>query len=137
MLLVVVQLAKKKSNTTKKKNNSNKVNNHNVYVLRDKETKTIEYVGRTTNLKYTEERHARNPFRTSLKIDPIATNVSKETARGLEQMWILQCHTLNKNKEFPKNNQINGVASNNPQYNLFWDMALEWESENEHLIPCP
>ena len=103
----------------------------------DKETKTIEYVGRTTNLKYTEERHARNPFRTSLKIDPIATNVSKETARGLEQMWILQCHTLNKNKEFPKNNQINGVASNNPQYNLFWDMALEWESENEHLIPCP
>lgn len=129
--------SKKKSNTTKKKNNSNKVNNHNVYVLRDKETKTIEYVGRTTNLKYTEERHARNPFRTSLKIDPIATNVSKETARGLEQMWILQCHTLNKNKEFPKNNQINGVASNNPQYNLFWDMALEWESENEHLIPCP
>ena len=128
--------SKKKSNTTKKKNNNNSVNNHNVYVLRDQNTKKIEYVGRTKDLKHTEARHARNPFRRDLKIDPIAINVSKETARGLEQMWILQCHTLNRNKEFPRNNQINGVGKH-VQYDYFWDKALEWESENEHLIPCP
>ena len=123
-------------NAEKSKSNPKKgeANNHNVYVLRNGNTRVIEYVGRTQSIEQTEIRHNNNPYRADLWLDRIAENVSEETARGLEQMLIIECRTLNRNKEFPMNNQINGVAFKNHNYSIYWDAALTWASENE--LPC-
>lgn len=123
-------------NAEKSKSNPKKeeANNHNVYVLKNRNTRVIEYVGRTQSIEQTEIRHNNNPYRADLWLDRIAENVSKETARGLEQMLIIECRTLNRNKEFPMNNQINGVAFKNHNYSIYWDAALTWASENE--LPC-
>lgn len=109
---------------------------HNVYILRDKNTKKVEYVGRTKNIKATEYRHDHNPFRTGLKLEKVALNIDKSTARGLEQLLIKECRTLNRNPSFPRNNQIYGVAENNPHYDFYWAKAYIWASQNENLIPC-
>lgn len=105
-------------------------NYHNVYVLRNHQTHKVEYVGRTLDLKATEYRHQNNPFRTNLDFEPVARNISSNTARGLEQALIVECRTLNRNREYPINNQINGVSSRNPRYQLYWDSAMMWRSEN-------
>ena len=47
--------------------------NHNVYVLRDENTKKIEYVGRTINREATKIRHKNNPNRKKLQIHFIDT----------------------------------------------------------------
>lgn len=90
----------------------------------------VEYVGRTQHLEQTEYRHKVNPFRADLVIDYVAINISSNTARGLEQALIMECRTLNRNKEYPRNNQINGVSLMNPKYQLYWDYAMTWRSEN-------
>ncbi len=124
---------KKAVKNTKKKSN-NDVNNHNVYTLYDPLTQKIEYVGRTTDLPATKYRHRQNPYRRHLELDEIAMNVSKDTARGLEQMIIESCRTLNKDTNNPINNQINGVSPRNKKRDLYWDSAVIWSSE--HVVPC-
>ena len=131
---VVNSKTNKKTSKKQTKKNSDETL-HNVYVLRDS-SNNVQYVGRTTNLEATEIRHENNLVRAALQMKPIAIDVSKETARGLEQMLIMNCRTLNRNRSFPINNQINGVSIRNPKYNLYWDSATQWVSENEHLVPC-
>ena len=46
----------------------------------------------------------------------------------------MQCGTLNKNKQFPMNNQIHGVSAKNPNYMIYWNSALTWASEN--IVKC-
>ena len=113
-----------------KKNRNEK--QHNVYVLKNKATGTIEYVGRTTDLDTAKYRHSRNPARSDLKIESVAENISRETARGLEQMLIMQCGI--KNKFNPANNQINGVSPSNKSYSIYWDAATYWV--DNHETPC-
>ena len=103
---------------------------HNVYVLRDPITHMVEYVGRTEDIQATKYRHHNNPFRADLIFDSVAINVSANAARGLEQALIMECRTLKRNKEFTMNNQINGVSIKNPRYQLYWDSAMMWRSEN-------
>ena len=67
-----------------------------------------------------------------MDFEPVALNISDKTARGLEQMLIMQCRTLNRNNR--TNNQINGIYKYNNDYQIFWDAAASWASENE--IPC-
>lgn len=128
---------KAKSKTSQPKNsNPPKSSGHYVYVLRDKQTEKVEYVGRTINLDATEYRHKANPYRENLRLDKIAENVSYEAARGLEQMWILDCGTLKRDPENPINNQINGVSPSNRYYYIYWAAAGGWVSDNESLVPC-
>ena len=104
--------------------------NHNVYVLRDENTKKIEYVGRTINREATKIRHKNNPNRTKLQIHFIAKDVSYETARGLEEFLIIDYYnTLNRNN--PMNNQIHGVSLKNNNRDLYMKLAQTWISENE------
>lgn len=111
-----------------KKNNT--INNNSVYTLND--INGVQYVGRTTQIQQTINRHNSNPARTGLSLNVVGSNLSRTQARGLEQMLIMQCRTLNKNN--PKNNQINGVSPYNPNYSVYWDAAKLWSSEN--LTPC-
>ena len=125
---------KEKTKTKKETPKDNDSNNHNVYFLRDTTTGKVEYVGRTQHRTETEYRHKSNPYRTELEIHFIAKNVSAETARGLEEYYLLKCGTLNKNKQFPMNNQIHGVSAKNPDYIIYWNSALTWASEN--VVKC-
>ena len=128
---------KTKTNTSKKNNKDNDNKNHNVYVLKDTEAspQVIEYVGRTVDLQRTEYRHSQNAARSHLKLQVVARNVDRNTARGLEQMYIIRCKTLKKG--FPTNNQINGVSEKNLiKHPEFWNAATEWVDENNHLSPC-
>lgn len=125
---------KEKTKTKKETPKDNNSNDHNVYFLRDTTTGKVEYVGRTQHRTETEYRHKSNPYRTELEIHFIAKNVSAETARGLEEYYLLKCGTLNKNKQFPMNNQIHGVSAKNPDYIIYWNYALTWASEN--IVKC-
>jgi len=105
-------------------------NNHNVYVLREKGTNKVRYVGRTVDLKGTEYRHNQNPARANLNFDPVARNISKETARGLEELLIIGYYnTLNRND--PMYSQIHGVSLKNPKRDMYMKLAYTWVSENE------
>ena len=105
---------------------------HNVYTLSNKNSGKVEYVGRTKSIENATYRHHNNPARTHLRLDPVATDVSYDTARGLEQMLIIECRTINRSN--PTNNQINSVSLKNLNYSVYWDAAETWKSENE--LPC-
>ncbi len=107
---------------------------HNVYVLRDELTRQVKYVGRTKNIDSAKYRHHKNPSRNKLDFDAVAIDISKETARGLEQALIEKCNTLERNKENPIKNQINGLRANHPKYSIYWAEATTWLSEN--LVSC-
>jgi len=112
---------------------------HNVYVLID-EQRVIQYVGRTKDLGKTRSRHKNNPVRAGLDLHPVARNISYDLARGLEQELILSCGTLLRNRDFPINNQINGVRNyGNFDYakrsRIYWETAQEF-IEGENLLPC-
>lgn len=125
---------KEKTKTKKETPKDNDSNDHNVYFLRVKPTGKVEYVGRTQDITATTYRHKHNDYRKELEIDVVARKVSAETARGLEEYYLLQCGTLNKNKQFPMNNQIHGVSAKNPNYMIYWNSALTWASEN--IVKC-
>lgn len=126
--------SKKSSSKTCKQDNNEKL--HNVYILVDQSTNKIEYVGRTTKIDVTRRRHKANPFRADLKLKEVASNIDKPTARGLEQFLIIACHSLERNKEYPRKNQINGLSQRRNYYNYYMDKAQQWATENDRLIPC-
>ena len=59
--------------------------NNTVYQLVDN-TGQPQYIGRTTNLEARKESHAQNPYRKDLKLEVIASNLTYEESRGLEQI---------------------------------------------------
>ncbi len=73
-----------------------------------------------------------NPARAQLYFNPEAEKVSKETARGLEELLILQCETLKPG--ILQYNQIHGVSLKNPNRTIYMKLAQIWASEN--LIEC-
>lgn len=60
------------------------------------------------------------------------TNLTGQEARGLEQYLIIYFSTLNKNN--PMNNQINGIAWDNPRYRLYMNAAKPYFFENETYV---
>lgn len=81
--------------------------NNTVYRLVDSGGQT-QYVGRTTNVAAREEAHRKNPSRKDLTMEIIAPNLNYFEARGLEQIAMLECHTINTANRM--NNQINGIS---------------------------
>lgn len=121
----------KKDPTKKKKEQEEK---YYVYTLRQRETNKVEYVGRTTSIEQTKYRHKRNPFRSHLEMNREYTGISKMAARGMEQYLIEQCKTKNRNKDFPMNNQINGLRDNHKLYEEYWDAATALL--DDHIVKC-
>lgn len=84
-----------------------------------------------------EEAHAQNPYRKDLRLEVIATNLTYEEARGLEQIAMLECHTLNPGNYM--NNQINGISPFNPRLSYYMDAGRNvairyWENQISNEI---
>ena len=90
----------------------NIVRNNSVYVLKD-DSGTVQYVGRTNNVERRRSAHNSNPARAGLHMEVIASGLSLQEARALEQAGMAYHHTINTANKM--NNQINSVS---PQY---WD----------------
>lgn len=112
---------------TKRKSKRNKSDKDNyIYVLRDKKTKKIEYVGRTVNVSATKIRHQMNEDRENLELKVIEKNLNWYEARVKEQYYIMKFRTLNRG--VGKNNQINGLRRqfwNKPEFAQYLPISLE------------
>ena len=53
--------------------------------------------------------------------EPIASGLTKIEARGLEQIMMLHCHTLNTANDI--SNQINGISPNNKRLEIYMKAA--------------
>ena len=91
-----------------------------VYVLVDND-ENIQYVGRTKDPDAREKAHLKNPYRENLKFHIVGYNLSYLQVRGLEQVLMLYCHTINKMNS--KNNQINGISPNNGHVDEYMNAA--------------
>lgn len=110
--------------------------NNTVYRLVDADGQ-VQYVGRTTNVEARKAAHQRNPNRSSLKFEIIAPGLSYYEARGLEQIAMIEYHTINaKNRT---NNQINGISPSNKLLVIYMEAGrgvaayLENQISNEAL----
>ena len=87
---------KTKSKTNKKSNNSNNNKKHTVYALVDNKN-MAKYIGRTNNPPIRSTQHSLTPSKEGLTMRIIKSNLNYLEARGVEQMTIEYCNTLNKN----------------------------------------
>ena len=104
------------SKTVEKKADRNSKRNNTVYKLVDKNDE-VQYVGRTTSVTARADAHKHNPFRKDLRMEIIAQDLSYNEARGLEQIAMLQCHTINTANRM--NNQINGISPFNKSLGIY------------------
>ena len=140
--IVAVDQLIKVSNDNAKKRKVSEARNQSVYVLLDPKDSTIKYAGRTKYLNQTITRHKNNPARKDLILYPVQSGLTKEEARGVEQLLIERCNTYlpivsqNPNIKNPKAfNQINGVNPKNKDLSKrYKQIAATWLEENE--IPC-
>lgn len=82
--------------------------NHTVYGLQDPSTGRIEYVGRTTDPAKRASAHKSNAARQHLEMVPLATGLNAIETRGVEQIQMLEHHTINTANKM--NNKINGIS---------------------------
>ena len=110
--------------------------NNTVYRLVDADGQ-VQYVGRTTNVEARKAAHQRNPNRSSLKFEIIAPGLSYYEARGLEQIAMIEYHTINAKNRM--NNQINGISPSNKLLVIYMEAGrgvaayLENQISNEAL----
>ena len=105
-------------------NDSNNVRNYTVYALKNPNTGEIKYVGRTKNPVARESAHRSSLFRGHLVFCILEDGLSKYEARGLEQYYMILYHTVNTSN--PMNNQINGIASSNPNRFAYFNATLKY-----------
>ena len=92
---------------------------YSVYFLED-ENGTIQYVGRVKDSGY-RARMAHHYSTRHLTPNSRISGLDYATARGLEEIGMIQCHTLNPGN--PKNNQIHGISSQNKKGGLYMEAA--------------
>ena len=122
---------KKKTSSSPIKIQSNFPRNNTVYTLRDIDG-TVQYVGRTTNPLKRAKAHQANPARAELSFNVEHSSLTRPEARGLEQYLIIYFSTLNKSN--PMNNQINGIAWDNPRYRLYMNEAQKYFFDSETYV---
>ena len=96
---ISTSISKSKTKTkskTKKSNNSNNNKKHTVYALVDNKN-MAKYIGRTNNPPIRSTQHSLTPSKEGLTMRIIKSNLNYLEARGVEQMTIEYCNTLNKN----------------------------------------
>lgn len=91
---------------------------HTVYKLVDSDGYP-QYVGRTTDVDARKNAHKRDPNRSHLNFEVIAPNLNYFEARGLEQIAMMECHTLNTANRM--NNQINGISPFNKRLGIYME----------------
>ena len=97
---------------------------YSVYFLEDTNGR-IQYVGRVKDKGY----HARMRYHESTRgLTPAyrVSGLSYAEARGLEEIGMVECHTLNALN--PQNNQIHGIGPNNKNGGRYMDAAINYLS---------
>jgi hypothetical protein len=95
---------------------------YSVYFLQD-ENGVIKYVGRVTDSGY----DARMRYHASTRgLTPKyrISGLSYAEARGLEEIGMMECHTLNALN--PQNNQIHGISSINKNIDFYLEAACNY-----------
>jgi len=87
----------------------NKSHNHTVYLLKD-DNGNVQYVGRTINPKKRADAYSLNPNRSSLKMEVVASGLTYNEARAVEQSCIFKYGTIDTSNKMK--NQINSIARN-------------------------
>ena len=106
------------SSTTEKK----KQQSYSVYFLED-QGGTIQYVGRVTDRGYDARMNYHYVIRNLTPAHRIS-NLSYAEARGLEEIGMIEHHTLNALN--PVNNQIHGISSRNPNGERYMEAACNY-----------
>ena len=95
---------------------------YSVYFLEDKSGR-IQYVGRVTDHGY-EARMTYHYLTRGLTPAYRISGLSYAEARGLEEIGIIECHTLNTSN--PVNNQIHGISPRNPNGESYLQAACDY-----------
>ena len=111
----IAQAVKTTSNTSPK--------SYTVYALTDSGD-NVQYIGRTSNPSVREAAHGSDPYRMHLDFTVLHSGLDYNTARGLEQAYMLYHHTLNTFNKM--NNQINGISPINPKISIYVDAAKDF-----------
>ena len=86
--------------------------------LVDNDGKT-QYVGRTRNPVVRERQHRADPTKAELQFMPIRSGLTAHEARGLEQISMVQHHTINTANRM--NNQRNGISPRNKMLGVYME----------------
>ena len=105
--------------TAKKKNSSE---TYSVYFLQD-EAGIVRYVGRVKDRGY-DARMAHHKRTRKLEPKLRISGLTYVEARGLEEIGIIECHTLNALN--PKNNQIHGISPRNERIDEYLTAAMDY-----------
>ena len=97
---------------------------YSVYFLEDSSGR-IQYVGRVTDRGY-NARMAHHYATRGLTPAYRIPNLSYAEARGLEEIGMIECHTLNVTN--PKNNQIHGISTRNKNGERYMKAACNYLS---------
>ena len=95
---------------------------YSVYFLADSDG-NIQYVGRVTDKGY-NARMAYHKRTRGLEPAYRISGLNYYEARGLEEIGMIECHTLNDSN--PINNQIHGIGENNPLGGTYMDAAVNY-----------
>jgi len=120
VLVTIVVVAAVNENQKYKTDEKNK--SYEVYKLYDPKTNEVKYVGRTSNRSARESWHA--VTRPGLKYSTIESGLDYNTARGLEQHYMLIYMTLKPG--IKPYNQINGISPFNPNIEAYTFAALKF-----------
>ena len=93
---------------------------YTVYFLQD-DTGTIQYVGRVKDSGF-KRRMAYHEATRDLTVKYAYHGLTYAEARGLEEIGMIECHTINKDN--PANNQIHGISGTNKKAGSYIDAAL-------------
>ncbi len=104
---------------------------YTVYYLAD-ESGTTRYVGRVSDVGYQSRM---NYHRITKGLVPAykVSGLSYATARGLEEIGMVECHTLNPGRF--GNNQIHGISANNSNGAYYMSSAISYlENKAEQTL---
>ncbi len=93
---------------------------YTVYFLQD-DAGTIQYVGRVKDSGF-KKRMAYHEATRGLTVKYAYHGLTYAEARGLEEIGMVECHTINKSN--PENNQIHGISGKNKNAGRYIDAAL-------------
>lgn len=90
---------------------------HTVYQLRNDATGQIDYVGRTVNPKVRENNHKK--MKPGHSFEVIASGLTREEARGIEQIYMVEYNTRSLL------NKINGINPNNIKKEIYMEAGRQ------------
>lgn len=93
-----------------------------VYLLEDKKG-IIRYVGRVTDDGF-NQRIAYHERTKGITLYYAVHGLDWATARGLEEIVMIECHTMNPSN--PVSNQIHGVGINNKKGGIYFEAVMDY-----------